>query len=251
MNYKSNLIGILLVFGLSPAVYAESIDRLAEELVRLRGEVEDLQGELDLAKEDHRNKMAALNSQIADLGVEERRQNVSLEKMQQALVKFEESKAETTTASENLPPVIQASIVKLYDYVEASAPFKKQERLEVLKKLQSDLTSQLIDVKRAANRLWAFVEDEIRLSKENGVYRQTIDLDGEKVLADVAKIGSIMLYFQTSDRRTGMAQQKENGQWYFVELTDNQSKEQISYLFDTLKKQIRQGYFELPNPLGT
>lgn len=249
MKFNLMLAAVLSLSGGHAS--AGAVDNLADGLVRLRGEVEELQGQLDLEKEDHRNRMAALTSQVADLGVEERRQNVNLEKMQQALAKFNESRSEISADADSLSPVLHEAISGLYDYVAHGLPFKEEERLGVLTKLRSDLDNQLIDPKRAVNRLWAFVEDEIRLSKENGIYRQTIDLGGEKMLADVAKLGSMMLFFQTNDRRVGMAKREGNGEWHFVELNDNRSKEQIVGLFDTLKKQIRQGYFELPNPLGS
>jgi len=251
MRHKLKVIGMVSLFCISNNIYAESIDNLANELVRLRGEVEELQSNLDLSKEDHRNRMLALNSQLADLSVDDRRQSVSLKKMQQSVDKIEASKQVLSADTDNLPQVIKESISRLYSYVEISIPFKKKERLAVLTKLRSDLDSQLLDPKRAANRLWAFVEDEIRLSKENGIYRQTITLDGEEMLADIAKLGTVLLYFQTSDHRVGMATKEKSGQWQFKELDDNKAKEEIAYLFDTLKKQIRQGYFELPNPLGS
>jgi len=251
MNFKQRLITACMLLCVSNVLYAGSVDKLADELVRLRGEVEELQGQLDLSKEDHRNRMAALTSQVADLGVEERRQKVSLEKMQQILLRFSKSKDEMEAGANALPPILKQVIVKLSDYVKQGLPFKKDDRLAVLTKLSADLDNQLIDSKRAANQLWAFVEDEIRLSKENGIYRQTIELNGEKMLAEIAKLGSILLYFQTADHQVGMAKQTKKGGWQFVELVDNQSKEQIVMLFDTLKKQIRQGYFELPNPLGS
>jgi len=97
--------------------------------------------------------------------------------------------------------------------------------------------------------MWAFIEDEIRLSKENGIYQQTIDLNGEQVLADIAKLGTVLMYFQTGDKRVGMASRAADGNWHYIETTQNKEIEQIALLFDSLKKQIRQGYFELPNPL--
>jgi len=251
MSQRLKLIGAVLLLCASSNIHAGSVDNLADELVRLRGEVEELQSQLDLAKEDHRNRMQALSSQYADLGMEDRRQSVNLEKMQQTLLKFEQSKESMTANADNLPPIIIEVISQLYSYVESSIPFKKEERLAVLTKLRSDIDSQLIDPKRAANRLWAFVEDEVRLSKENGIYRQTIELNGEKMLADIAKLGTVLLYFQTNDRQVGMAKKTPAGDWQFVVVEDTQSKEQIAILFDSLKKQIRQGYFELPNPLGS
>lgn len=93
------------------------------------------------------------------------------------------------------------------------------------------------------------IEDEIRLSKENGIYQQTIILDGEKVLVDIAKLGTVFLFFKTKDNQSSMARKLAQGGWKF-EMVDNAGdRERIRNLFDSLKKQIRQGYFELPNPL--
>jgi len=240
----------LFLFVNTKNVSAGSIDNLANELVSLRGQVEALQNQLDLAKEEHRNRMMALNSQFTDLGVEVRRQQVSLKKMQQALLEFNQTQQSNNHDSEQLAPVLHHVIANLQTYVKQSLPFKTPDRLAVLTHLDDKLSRQLIDPKRASNRLWAFVEDEIRLSKENGLYRQTIELNGEKVLAEVAKLGSIFLYFKTSDGVVGMAKRETvQNQWQFLVLQSATAKEQIGLLFDSLKKQIRQGYFELPNPL--
>lgn len=246
MNMKFLMAMTWLMASLSSLSYADSTDNLVKELVRLRSEVEELQSQLDLAKEEHRNAMTALTSQLSDLGIEERRQSVNLEKLNQAIEKIQTSESTLLTDDSELPNVLRQAVVDLYDYVEHSIPFKKTERLAVLTQLRADIDGHLIDSKRAANRLWAFVEDEIRLSKENGIYRQTIDLDGESVLADVAKLGTMFLYFQTSEGDFGLATRTANG-WQFVKLFDTQAKEQVSVLFDSLKKQIRQGFFILPN----
>jgi len=240
----------LFLFVSSKSVSASSIDNLANELVSLRGQVETLQNQLDLVKEEHRNRMMALSSQFTDLGVEVRRQKVSLKKMQQALSKFNQTQQSSSHDSKKLTPVLHHVIANLQTYIKQSLPFKTVDRLTVLSHLDDELNRQLIDPKRASNRLWAFVEDEIRLSKENGLYRQTIEIEGEKVLAKVAKLGSVFLYFQTSEGIVGMAKRKPlQDQWQFVVLQGATAKEQIGLLFDSLKKQIRQGYFELPNPL--
>jgi len=229
---------------------AENIDNLAQALIRIRSEVEELQSQLDMEKQDHKSKMDALGSQMADLGVESRRQELTLEKLQQSLDKLKEASEAAQSGDESLIPVIIASLDQLALQIEEGLPFKLEDRLHEVESLKSQVENRVIDPKRAANRIWALIEDEIRLSRENGVYTQTIELDGQKRLADVAKLGSILLYFQTSDNRSGMVR-KENNRWRYVEVTNTADKERIAMLFDALKKQIRQGYFELPNPLGS
>lgn len=226
---------------------AEKIDDLAQSLIRIRGEVEELQNQLDMEKQDHKIKMDALGSQLSDLSIENRRQRLSVEKMEQAFQKLEEAKVTRLSSEEALLPVVSASLDKLRNVVKNSLPFKVEDRLAELNDLEAQLKSGKVDPNRTVNRLWAFIEDEIRLTRENGVYSQSITLNGENVLADVAKLGSMFIYFQTSNNQVGLAR-KENDGWQFVELQDPNARQDIDKLFDSLRKQIRQGYFELPNP---
>ncbi|WP_080521698.1 DUF3450 family protein [Methyloprofundus sedimenti] len=228
---------------------AEEHENLAKSLSKVRGEVEELQMQFDLAKENHHNQMSSLASQMTDLGVEERRQNISIEKLQQSLEKFQQESQKAAVSNDGLKPVLIELITRYRVYVRNGFPFKVEDRLSDVNKLESQLNNNLIDAKKVVNRMWAFIEDEIRLSKENGIYQQTIELDNEKVLADIAKLGTALMYFQTGDKRVGMASRKSDGNWQYLETTNNQEIEQIAMLFDSLKKQIRQGYFELPNPL--
>lgn len=240
----------LVGFGLCSSVaMGSNLDNLAKSLAKIRGEVEELQSELDAQKENHRSHMTALSSQLADLSVEERRQKVSIEKLTHSIEEITKNSAQAKQSSEQLKPVLLEMLANYKQYVSSGLPFKVEDRLQAIKSLEDNIVNGLVDPNKAANQAWALIEDEIRLSKENGIYQQTIMLDGEKVLADIAKLGSVFLFFQTRDSRSGVAQKSEFGQWVFKASDSNQEIEQIAVLFDSLKKQIRQGYFELPNPL--
>ncbi|MEK6596076.1 MAG: DUF3450 family protein [Pseudomonadota bacterium] len=121
--------------------------------------------------------------------------------------------------------------------------------MKAINDLENNIVNQLVDPNKAVNQVWSLIEDEIRLSKENGVYQQTISLEGEKVLVDIAKLGTVFLFFQTRDNRVGMAKRSADYGWKFETVASTNDIERITKLFDSLKKQIRQGYFELPNPM--
>ncbi len=240
---------LLPVLLCATQVDAGNVDNLASELARIRGDVEELQTRLDQQKEAHHNRMAALSSQLTDLSVEQRRQSVTIEKIQLALQNLAEHNADARNSGDSLKPVLLEVLEQYRVYVKDGFPFKIEERLAAIQSLRDQLSNDLIEPKKAANRMWAFIEDEIRLSKENGIYQQTIELNGQRVLADVAKLGSVLLYFQTRDNRIGLAKKQKRGGWVFVTLDDSRDRERVALLFESLKKQIRQGYFELPNPL--
>lgn len=229
-------------------VNASSLENMAKSLAKIRGEVETLQTQLDIEKEKHANQITALSSQLADLSVEERRQKTTIEKLEQTLEQLSQVSRQAEQSGEQLKPILLKIIAHYKHYVLNGLPFRIEDRIKAIEILEDNITKDLVDPNKAVNQAWALIEDEIRLSKENGLYQQTISLGGEKILADVAKIGTIFLFFQTRDNRAGMARRADNG-WKFETVSSGGDTERIARLFDALKKQIRQGYFELPNPL--
>jgi hypothetical protein len=93
------------------------------------------------------------------------------------------------------------------------------------------------------------MEDEFRATRENGLFQQTITLEGESVLAEVGRVGTMMLFFRLSDGRLGKVEQGPAG-WTFVLSVDENERQRIASLLESLKKQIRQGWFEIPNVLA-
>jgi phage shock protein A len=252
-NYFSKktilLTGLMLLLLSSPVVKGSSVENLARSLAKIRGEVETLQTQLDTEKEKHGSRMARLNSQLADLSVEERRQKMNIEKLQNSIEKMTENAKKAEQSGETLKPVLLTVIAEYKRHIQTGFPFMMDDRIKALDDLEHNVANQLIDPNKAVSQAWSLIEDEIRLSKENGIYQQTILLNGEKVLVDIAKLGTVFLFFQTKDNRSGMARPSAEGGWRFETVENTDEIERIKVLFDSLKKQIRQGYFELPNPL--
>lgn len=243
------LAAVMLLWALPAVSMGSNIENLAKSLAKLRGEVETLQTQLDMEKEKHSSRMVALNSQLADLSVEERRQKLSIEKLQNSIGKLTESTKKAEQSGDSLKPVLLTILNDYKQYIQAGFPFKKDDRLKAVTDLENNLNNQLIDPNKAINQTWALIEDEIRLSKENGIYQQTIELNGENLLVDIAKLGTVFLFFQTRDNQSGMAKRSAEGGWKYEVVDNSGDIDRIKILFDSLKKQIRQGYFEIPNPL--
>ncbi|MBS0300493.1 MAG: DUF3450 domain-containing protein [Proteobacteria bacterium] len=246
---KIIFLGGLALWLSAPVAMASSVENLAKSLAKIRGEVETLQTQLDMEKEKHASRMSALNSQLADLSVEERRQKLNIDKLQHSIEKLSADTKKAEESGETLKPILLAALGDYKRHVQAGFPFKIEDRMRAISDLENNITNRTIDPNKAVNQAWSLIEDEIRLSKENGIYQQTITLDGEKVLVDIAKLGTVFLYFQTKDNQAGMAKRSPEGEWKFAAVESTEEVERIKILFDSLKKQIRQGYFELPNPL--
>lgn len=234
-----------LVIG-TDATASDGISHLAARLATLRGEVEALSGELEAQKEEHRGELRSFSEQKAELEIQLRREGLRLEQLTQARKRQRDSLGDVDELSKRLTPVALASIGDLEATVREGLPFRTEERLAELDKLQRQTADGLLRGQDAIHRVWAFNEDELRLARESGLYRQTIELDGEEILADVARIGMVALYFHTPDGRYGKAVRTAAG-WNYQVLTSNDDRTQVAELFDAFKKQIRVGYFQLPD----
>ena len=242
-------IALLVAVALPVGAHAQSAADLADDLSKLRAEVEELSEQLTNQKTDTRNELQSLARQKSDLQIELDREKVRLDKLRAAVGKKREQVAETETAGEELRPVYDSGLIAMRGYVEQSLPFRRRERLGELDKIDEQRKSGVLSYPRALARLWGFVEDEFRMTRENAMFQQTIELDGEEQLAEVVRLGMVMLFFQTSDGEVGYTQRTADG-WAFVR-AESSGRKQIRTLFDSFKKQIRVGLFRVPNALPT
>jgi hypothetical protein len=237
-----------LTVSTSQAPAQDATDALANRLIQMRGQVDELQSELNLKREEHKNRMSYLTAQLAEMEANRDREALRIRQLQQELEKMREEVAAAGATSESLAPIVLLYLDQLRGQVQSGFPFKVGERLSELDEIESQLNSDVITAHRAFNRLWAFVEDELRIARENAIYTQSIDLAGQQVLVDVAKLGNAMMYFRTRDLQYGRAIETPSG-WHFELLDSSADQELVARLFDSLRKQIRQGYFRLPNAL--
>ena len=246
---RRTVLAAVLSFAAAGDVFAQAgndeATRLAKSLISLRGEVEQLNGELETVRTEQRTTLQGLAAQKAELEAQLERQQVQLTELEGRHAERSAAATEATTQSAGLSPVLLESIARLRTYVAGSLPFKTAERLASLDEIRALIENGTLPPTRAANRLWAYVEDELRLTRETGLYRQTVALGNEQVLAQVAKVGSMMLFYRTDDGRVGSAVRGASG-WRFAPIDDEENRARVLALFDSLDKQIRQGYFELP-----
>jgi hypothetical protein len=242
----SLLAGLALVA--QDALPQDATDTLANRLIQMRGQVDQLQNELNLKREEHKNRMTYLTAQQAETEASRDREALRVRQLEQELEQMKEQVAAAGATSEILAPVVLRYVDALRLDVQRGFPFKVGERMAELDEIETQLNSGVITAHRAFNRLWAFVEDELRITRENAIYTQSINLQGENVLVDIAKLGNAMMYFRTRDLHYGRAVETPQG-WRFELLEAATDQELVARLFDSLRKQIRQGYFMLPNAL--
>ena len=246
-----NVTFMVFVTFAIPSVYADdNVSRLTTQLIDLRGEIDALSSEIALQREEQKQRLKYLYVQDNELQAQNSRDQSSLKKLKKNLQKNRNSIRLAGSDSAVLKPIVIDAIEQLEIYVQSSLPFKRSERLGVLREFKHQLETDVSLPQKSANRLWAFIEDEIRLTKENGVFRQTIWIDEEEILSDVARLGMVAMFFKIDDENLGTVRRKTDGSWEYTLVESSAGMSQIESLFGAFKKQIRSGLFELPNSLS-
>ncbi len=246
LTKKAVVCGLLCTF-LPQYATANSDQALMKSVIKLRGDVEGLYTKIDENKDNYKAKMKSYAMQIADNEAQINRAETSLKLTQQELAKTRTKIAALSNKSD-YKPLIEKAAKNLKNEIQSGIPFKVATRLASVSKIEKDLKNNAITQEKALSLLWSGYDDVIRLSKEIGEFEQEITVNGKTKKAKIAKLGSVAMYFATPDENVGYVTKKDGSYFYKVATTKSE-QEEIVKLFDALKKQIRTGYFSLPNAL--
>lgn len=237
-----------LVGGSNAAAAKKTPMKMAEGLATLRKEVDGLASELEEKKEEMKGRIRSYATQKAEVEAEIQRAKMRLAQLQESHHKRVEKISEEDDQIRILTPAVLEAIGLLKNKISTGLPFKREERIAELDRLIRQIDEKLLHPVNAFARVWDQAEDEFRLGRESGVYKQVITLDGTEVLADVIRIGMVMMYAKTKDGQLGKTVFRD-GKWHFEKLRSPAQHKQVLYLFDSFKKQIRTGLFTVPSAL--
>ena len=198
------LFGLVLSF-ITVSSYADtemqSLENISHELVNIRQQIETLHNKISYEKETYNDQMRSYASQKSDLAVRISRADLNIKDLERELQKLSSQNKEKSRAQSDVTPVLKQAISELRDSVSKSLPFKLPQRLNALDEIESRLNSGIITSNKAANQLWAFVEDELMLGKSNGIYNDTLSVNGQQKLVKVLRIGKVATTLLLRDRQ--------------------------------------------------
>jgi len=229
---------------------ASTEENMAESLMQLRAEVEKLNTQIQEEKDDTKATMRSLVMEKNELDATVGREDLKIKQIEQEIAKVRKQIDAASKNSEGIKPVVTTAIAELKTQIASELPFKTAERLDDITRIEQQMNEGLITPQKALAQVWNSYADEVRMTKENGLFKQTISLDGEDRLAEIARLGTVMMFFKTPDDRVGYAAKDGNG-WFYKEALNKAEQDEIIALFDAMHKQIRTGYFTLPNAIAT
>jgi len=256
MNYTIKFIKPLLIVtaisaistGIASAETRSNYLKLSEKLVALRGEVSDLSNELQQLRDEHKLEMRGLITQRNTTNANIKQEKTALDQLQENLIQNKKLIKEIGSDKESIKYALLVESEKLKKYIKTGLPFKLEERLKSIEDFEKRLQAGVLSSHKAANTLWSMIEDELKLARDNGVYRQSVVINQKEYLAHVAKIGMVMMYMRFGNDEYGQFR-KTGSTWRAERNTDTSDIEKIKTLFTALEKQVHVGYFELPNTL--
>lgn len=216
--------------------------------MKLRAEVEQLDSAIADEKDTYRATMKSLRMQKNDLEAIVAREELRTKQLQVEMSKVKKELREAGKNSVGLKPLVLEALAELEKNIQSQIPFKTEERIADLHRIQKQVENDEVSAQKGLALTWNAYGDAIRMSKENGIFKQTITLNGQDRLAEVARVGTMMMFFKTPNDEMGYVL-KDGEAWEYKQVLDKDEKAQIAMLFDAFKKQIRTGYFTLPNAL--
>lgn len=239
--------GLMLFYS---TLNANSED-LAVSLMKLRSDVEKLDSAIVEQKEGYKASVKSLQRQKDELLSIVSREDLKIKQLNQEIDKIKKEIKEASKNSEGLKPVITDALDMLVANIKGSLPFKTDQRVKDVVKIKEQLESGLITPQKALSLTWNAYTDSLRMTKENGIFKQTILLNAQERLAEIARIGTMMMFFKTPDNNTLGYVVKDGDSYSYKTVNTKQESDQILALFDAFKKQIRTGYFTIPNAIAS
>lgn len=221
------------------------VTRRAQEIAELRAEVDRLDAEIRTARDLERRALGALAAQREEIAVLLRRERARVGELRARLADVDAAREAAAAGGGDLRRSVLLAADSLIVTVERGLPFRLDDRLDVLRTLRGDVTRGRVSPENAASRLWQFIEDEIRLARDVGRYRDVVEIEGERELVDVAKLGMFALYVRTADGRVAHAVTR-GGAFELERLTAPGDVGAVQTLLDALHRRVLTGEHELP-----
>ncbi|PIP96374.1 MAG: hypothetical protein COW00_20115 [Bdellovibrio sp. CG12_big_fil_rev_8_21_14_0_65_39_13] len=238
MKYLSVLF---LLFSRTLFANESALDEMAKRLMSLRLEVETLSKQADAEKQDFEIKLRNQSGLRQEVEAQIKREELKFAAQDEKKNELLKQLSQNGNGHDETLSFMKKQAEFLNLYIESSPPFRKNERKEEVVKLIKKFEDKKMIPEKAMQQLWMIFEDELRLSKEVVLTRSNLNIEGQELMVDLLRLGTIGLYFKTADNKYGYW----NGEQSHFFQNEEESK-QISFLMDGIKKQIKNMTYKIP-----
>jgi hypothetical protein len=242
------ILTLLYAVLFTSTVLAKDYLDLSKKLASLRTQVERLNENVQEVRRNYSSELRSYSMQRAELEATIRKEEIKKKQLLEKVTRLKGQLGEDDKGHKELLPMVNMYVDKLTAYVETSIPYKKEERILNLSNLRKELDKGEVKSYKALARLWSAFEDEQRLTRENQITKERIEVDGKKYLAEVLKLGSLSLYFRLDNGKFGKAV-KSGDEWKFTYFNDDSQSLAAGKLFEGIRKQIKIAEYTVPSAI--
>lgn len=234
---------MILIFLFS-LCHADVADVLSQQLIPLRSQMEKEAQELESTKQFFDQQIQALQAQVLELN-----QNLSRERLKSKVLSEKTNRLSSFTSTGPMGTIEDQKFVSrwmndLKSWVDQSMPFQKQQRLSKLEELKMRLEKKE-PLEPLVWDLWNFTSQELKNTKGFSNEVTEINLDGESVTVEIARLGMMHLYFKTTDQKVGYSLKSKQG-WIYQTAQSDSELSAIEQVMKASRAKSFKSVFELP-----
>ena len=207
----------------------------AAALAKMRLEVEELAEQVSAERAQLRRDRQIWSQEAQALELSVIRTKARVTALNRAMEALKRAAAERSAAQHTDRPPLLAALERISTIVEQGLPFRTEQRLRDLAEIRRGLHSRALPPDRAANRMWRFVREELRLAETSGLGRSVVSINQERIMAETARLGMVAMLFRLPDGRTGYTRPHHGGHRFVLAKTEEE-RTAILATFDTLKR---------------
>lgn len=217
---KNALVAALVsagtLVGAAAAVQASTLDSILAVGEAKNTAARKSQAKIDRLADETRdllNDYKTVNKQIDGLKVYNARLQRQIDNQMKRVTEIDQSISQVTIIQRQMTPLVIRMIDGLEQFVELDVPFEKDERMERVEFLRSNIDRADVSVAEKFRGVLEAYNIELQYGRGIDTYRGTIDMNGSPRDVDFLRIGRITLVYQTTDGAMSGAWDAASSSW--------------------------------------
>jgi hypothetical protein len=236
---------IIILFGIlySLTILAD-FREMSERLIQTRQEIEILNTDLEALQKKQSSQLDSLLSRRSELEIQLKKERLKSLQLKEKKLALQEKISPKKGLNLKEKAVLSNWHNDLYQFVNQSLPYKNEERMAELKKIENEI-KEGDSFHNIVGHLWRFSEKEISLVKHNQYEVIKLQVNKKEITAEVARVGLLTMAFKLPSDEFGFAK-KVDGKWILDVSEKNNELNAAKRLIAKFKERKYSGLYELP-----
>jgi Protein of unknown function (DUF3450) len=224
MTRASFLSVCLLIFALPVAAQTDrnTVPETVDGTLSIEQDTQSRRDAWAARRDSLEVRFQAATANVAHLQSQRDLQQEKVTALDLRVAEFRRRLQESDRLQDNIQDTMDQVMLALSDWVENDLPFLREERRLRIEALQGELARPDVSHAEKLRRLLESLQIEAAYGGSVEVTQEEIDVAGERVFADILRIGRVSLFWRTPDgRRVG---EYDRGSAAWRELADKQAR---------------------------